>query len=115
MTYKRLAMELVRRAVRKWIEDVLTENRIDYKCVFADNPTMQNDKKQDFFYWDCTAEITLPNCETIKVIAGGTADDVIGVSESVLWNANKKILWMAVAETRKQLGITELNLKGEGK
>ena len=113
MTYKKLAIELVRRAVRKWIEDVLTENGIDYKYVFADNPTMQNDKKHDCFYWDCTAEIILPNDETIKVIAGGTADDMIGVSESVLWNANKNILWMSVAETRKQLGITELNLKGE--
>lgn len=114
MTYKKLAIELVRRAVSKWIESVLNENGIDYKDVFADNPTMQNDKKQDFFYWDCTAEITLPNNETIKVIAGGTADDMIGISESVLWNKDKRILWMSVAETRKQLGITELNLKGEG-
>lgn len=114
MTYKRLAMELVRRAVRKWIEEVLTENAIDYKWVSTNDPTMQNDKKQSCFYWDCTAEIMLPNYETITVIAGGTADDLIGISESVLWNANKKILWMSVAETRKQLGITELNLKGEG-
>ena len=114
MTYKKLAMELVRKGVSKWIEDVLTENGIDYKYVFADDPIMKNDKKQDCFYWDCTAEIMLPNYETIKVIAGGTADDMIGVSESVLWNANKRILWMSVKGAREQLGITELNLKGEG-
>ena len=115
MTYKRLAMRLVCTAVRKWIEEVLTENGIDYMWVSTNYPTMQNDKKQDCFCWDCAAEIMLPNYKEIKVIAGGTADDILGISESVLWNENKKILWMSVSETREQLGITELNLKGEGK
>lgn len=115
MTYKRLAMELVERTAHKWIEKILKENGVEYEWIFHGDLNMENDPKLDTFLWEYTASIKFQNGERICVIAGGTADDLIGVSESVLWNVDKKILWMANKATREQLGITEFNLEGEGK
>lgn len=113
MTYKRLAIELVRRSAITWLEETLEQNNIEYQLIVADDPIMVNDKK-DVFYFDCNMRIIFPTNKHINVIVGGTADDMLGVCNSVLWDENKKVLWMSVAETRKQLGITELNLKGGG-
>ena len=118
MTYKKLAIELIRREADKWLEEVLKENGVCYHWVHTSDPTIEDCKEKDMFYWDCRANVVLsdsPKYETVRVIIGGTADDLVGVCSSVLWNEDKKILWMSVAKTREQLGIEKLDLKGEGR
>lgn len=105
MTYKKLVAHLVERKAWKWAETVT-------KCSVITSEVSDLHIESDTIYWEVSVEVRDNNSIYRTIRVGGTACDICGICESVIWNADKKeILWMSVEETRKQLGITEFEFK----
>ena len=109
MTYKAIVKELIRTEAETWVEKLLKDNNIEYKYTSSTVIEMENDKKYDHILWQAAIDITFNNRHK-KVVVGGTADDVLGICKSVVWDGGLNIIWMSRKETRDQLGITEFKI-----
>ena len=114
MTYQAIVKELVREKAIKWIYDLLKENGYTYKYVLSETVNIEKCKDSDCFLWDFFADIYgIPGCGRlgyIRVRVGGSVDDLLGICCSVIWSADKSIIWMSSEETRKDLNITEFRI-----
>lgn len=109
MTYKAVLGHIIEEESVKFVKDVLNENNIAYRRCLGYKPRMELDK--DNVYWDADVLITLDDLTYIKVVAGGTADDLLGITPSVIWDITKRhTLWMANEETRQCLGIEKFDV-----
>lgn len=112
MTYKKIVEGLVERDSRDWVEKLLCEMNIPYKYIFVDVAELEKDKDNPYWiYYTCKTDVYLSDYEYKHIEVGGTVDSM-GVSHSVIWNANRKIIWMSVEKTRQDLGITEFKWEG---
>lgn len=109
MTYKKVVEHLIEANARKWLEEILNENGIEYDYTMTMGSTLENDKDTDTIYWETVFTVRVNGIRK-SVIVGGTADDLCGICTSVLWDKGKNILWMSVKKTREVLGIETLNL-----
>lgn len=111
MTYKAIVKEMIRMSATEWIGKLLAENGIKYHYTVSDVTEMENDKKTDTIYWNVRIEIHDERWSYKEVNVGGTADDMVGICNSCIWDADKKnIIWMSVESTREDLGIKEFKV-----
>lgn len=113
MTYKKAIGRLIEKSAGEWVGKVLKENGVDYRYSTGDLKEMYIE--DDTLYYTVTVTITrrnaFGNLYDVIVEAGGTVCDIIGeISHSVIWDTDHNIIWMSVAETRRELGITELKI-----
>lgn len=112
MTYKAIVERMIEIEAIKFVEKTLKQNNIDYSFASPWYTEMENDKKEDTVFWNVEIQIyeggrTFPR----EVIVSGTADSHCLICPSVIWDsAKKRILWMAVEETREELGIENFKL-----
>ena len=107
MTYKAIVKELIRNDAKAWVEKLLKENGIAFRYTHSETTELEHDKESNSILWTAKIEIKMEGQATLlTVYAGGTADDLLGICHSVIWNSDKKkILWMSSYDTRKSLGI----------
>lgn len=114
MTYKAIVKEMIRREAERWVCSIMDENNISYKWTSSETTDIEADKDSNGFLWEAKVDVYgRPGCGNgyIRMLVGGSVDDMIGICCSVIWSADKKtIIWMASEETRKDLGITEFRL-----
>lgn len=110
MTYKKIVEMLVEDKAKSWLEKVLGDNLVDYDYIFVEGSTLENWKEPDTILWETVLTVKTDGIRR-GVIIGGTVDDITGICPSVIWNAKKDILWMAVEKTREDLGIERFEFK----
>lgn len=110
MTYKAIVKRMIEIEATRFVEKTLDANEVDYHFATAEDCTMENDKESDTIFWN--AEVKIYGAAfPVTVIVGGTADDHCLICSSVIWNKEKnRILWLAVKETREELGITSFKV-----
>ncbi len=105
MTYKAIVKRMVEIEASRFVEKELEANGVDYQFATAESCAMENDKESDTIFWNVEVKIYGASFP-VKVIVGGTADDHCMICSSVIWDSTKShILWLAVKETREELGI----------
>lgn len=112
MTYKKVVEAVIENESREWVKKIFSENEIDCDYISVDGSTLENSKKDDCIYFETVVTVRVGGFRK-KVIVGGTAEDICGVSTSVLWNEKKDIqkpLWFETERTRKAMGIEKLEL-----
>lgn len=112
MTYKKIVYGLIERDSQRWLEKLLDENGIEYLYTsIKDVSTEARKNKMLGRYYHCNIRITLDYLTDKTVQIGGVIDEY-GVYHSVIRDPDDimKIYWMAVEDTRKELGITEFKL-----
>lgn len=112
MTYKAIVERMIEIEATKFVEKTLQNSNIDYSFAEAWETNMENDKQADTIFWEVEVKIyDRKHLIPTRVIVGGTADSHCLICSSVIWDSNKKnILWMAVKETREELGIKEFKI-----
>ena len=107
MTYKKVLQSLIEREASKWLEEVLVEQGYKVKFCFYDTVESENCKEYDSILWEVKCDVMFEGRPCYNhYIVGGSADDLLGICCSVIWDEDKSnILWMANEETRKDLGI----------
>ena len=112
MTYKAIVKEMIRAEAKGWLESVLEQHLINYRFMDSGSVTeMYIDKEQDTVYWAVKVSLNMAVFGPDTVVkVGGTADDLLGICCSVIWDGNGNIIWMANKDTRGSLGITEFKL-----
>lgn len=110
-TYKKVVEFLIVQKSKQWIEELLTENNIGYKFISIKSKVeFEREKDDPNIYWTSQIDICF-DCGFKTIYVGGTADDFIGISESVIWDSEQReILWMANETTRKNLGISQFKI-----
>lgn len=110
MTYKAIVERMVEIKASGFVEKTLFNHGIDFLYTTPLETTMENDKEEDTIFWEVKVGIR-SRTSSATVIVGGTADSHCFICPSVIWDENKKnILWLAVEQTRKELGITEFKI-----
>lgn len=113
MTYKKIVMEMLRQDAKEWVTSLFKEKNVEYTLAFTDTPYIEV-RKDDILYSVKVTVITpdAPSPLNKKEFeVGGCADDLIGISHSVIWDASgKNILWMDREDARDTLGITEFRI-----
>lgn len=108
MTYKKIVESMLRTSAEQWVKDLMRKNLIGYRWIDSDTPHMEA-RKDDILY-DVKITVTMFDYQKKTLFVGGCVDDYIGISNSVIWDENGHILWMAVEKTRESLGITEFKI-----
>lgn len=110
MTYKAIVERMVERKAETWVRDLLNESGFNYDWTGAEIAPMENEKWH--FSWTVNVDITSrkDGYSHRYVVVGGTVDDLVGICCSCIWDENHNIIWMAVPETRKALGIKEFKI-----
>ena len=107
MTYKKIVQKLIADEADKYIYSLVSNIRYSS----AGKPHMEHDNDSDSILWDVVVTIVTDDRTQHKVCVGGTADDLIGICVSCVWDEEKKkLLWMSRQTARKELGIVEFIL-----
>lgn len=109
MTYKAIVRNMIRHESEKWVQKLLAEYNIEHKFTTVGCIEMENDKEKDVIYWTTGIGVWVPG-GYVTLEVGGTADDILGICKSVIWDEKHNIIWMGAKETREQLGITEFKI-----
>ena len=107
MTYKAIVKGLIERSADEWATSLLEENGIPF--LWTSVELTEIDMEKYHALWTCKVTITEESNRTYTIYVGGSADDLLGICNSVIWDDNHKEIWFAVPKTREMLGITEFD------
>lgn len=110
MTYKAIVREMIRTKAEGWVDELLHSNNIKHQFTVTGEVSMEIEKEHIF--WDVEVEIFFAGKWNPTVVhVGGTADDMVGICNSCILDADKKnIIWMNVKKTREEIGIKEFKV-----
>lgn len=111
MTYKKIVQTMCKNVANDYLIKLLNSSNIAYRWVSNSILSLNYDEEYKCYLFESEMEIMTGNYNPIRVIVGGTVDDITGILVSCIWDKNKKnILWMDVERTREMLGIREFKV-----
>lgn len=112
-TYKSIVECMVEESAIAWVKEILDKEKIGHTFVDACHVAFEHDNNCGHYMWEVNVSIVQPGpgYRHKYIVVGGTVDDIVGICNSCIWDAEKKkILWMNVEKTRESLGITRFVL-----
>lgn len=110
MTFKAIVKMMIEQEADAWVRKLMDEAGFQYNWTSCTIQELTADK--NYFGWTAYVDITSREGGYThkRVEVGGTVDDITGICCSCIWNQNHELIWMAVPETRKALGISEFKI-----
>lgn len=110
-TYKNLLAVLVEESAREWVEEVLKAHGVEFKWTYAEMKEMHLDGVYAYYTVRVSVTRMFGSFHTDTYLeVGGVVGELNGISNSVIWDDEHNIIWMATESARTDLGIKEFKI-----